>query len=87
MQWINKRGKSSRFGRIDVFKFRVFKAQFGIQREEVKRSLEFMRESWNYALRNDNGIIYEPITRFLDPLFSDISELSYYQNSTNGKST
>ena len=65
----------------DVFKFRVFKAQFGIQREEVKRSLEFVRESWNYALRNDNGIIYEPITRFLDPLFSDISELSYYQNS------
>lgn len=65
----------------DVFKFRVFKAQFGIQREEVKRSLEFVRESWNYVLRNDKGIIYEPETRFLDPLFSDMSELSYYQNS------
>lgn len=65
----------------DIFKFQVFKAQFGIQREEVKRSLEFVRESWNYALRNDKGIIYKPKTRFLDPLFSNMPELSYYQNS------
>jgi outer membrane protein TolC len=65
----------------DVFKFQVFKAQFGIQQEEVIRNLEFVKESWNYALRNEDGNIYEPSLRFLDPLYSDLSEINYYQNS------
>lgn len=41
----------------DMFKFRVFKAQFGIQREEVKQSLLFVKESWEYALRNEDDNI------------------------------
>jgi len=65
----------------DVFKFQVFKAQFGIQREEVKRNLEYVNESWRYALRNEDGIIYEPEVRFLDPMYSDLAEIGYYQNS------
>ncbi len=65
----------------DVFKFEVFKAQFGIQQEEVIRNLEFVKESWNYALRNEVGTIYEPQLRFLDPLFTDLSEIEFYQNS------
>ncbi len=65
----------------DVFKFQVFKAQFGIQREEVARSLEYVKETWRYALRNEEGTVYEPEVRFLDPLFSDLSEISFYQNS------
>ena len=65
----------------DVFKFRVFKAQFGVQREEVTQSLLFVRETWNYALRNNEGIIYEPEVRFLDPVQTNIQEIGYYQNS------
>ncbi len=65
----------------DMFKFRVFKAQFGIQREEVKQSLLFVKESWEYALRNDKGTIYEPSVRFLDRIESELSEINYYQNS------
>lgn len=65
----------------DVFKFKVFKAQFGIQREEVTQSLLFVRETWNYALRNDAGTIYEPQIRFLDPVETEILEISHYQNS------
>ncbi|MCR9132735.1 MAG: TolC family protein [bacterium] len=65
----------------DMFKFRVFKAQFGIQREEVKQSLLFVKESWEYALRNEDDNIYEPSVRFLDPIDSELSEINYYQNS------
>lgn len=65
----------------DMFKFRVFKAQFGIQREEVKQSLLFVKESWEYALRNEDGDIYEPSVRFLDPVEDELSEINFYQNS------
>lgn len=65
----------------DEFKFRIFKAQFGIQREEVSQSLIFIRETWNYALRNPDMNIYEPEVRFLDPIKAEIEEVSFYQNS------
>ncbi len=65
----------------DVFKFRVFKAQFGIQKEEVTQSLLFVRETWNYILRNEESIVYEPRIRFLDPVDAQISSIGYYQNS------
>lgn len=65
----------------DMFKFRVFKAQFGIQREEVAQSLLFVKESWRYVLRNEEGTTYEPSTRFLDPFETSISSIQYYQNS------
>lgn len=65
----------------DVFKFQVFRAQFGVQRAEVEQSLNFVRQSWNYILRNDDGIIYEPEVRFLDPQPTKILDISYYQNS------
>ena len=65
----------------DVFKFKVFKAQFGIQKEEVTQSLLFVRETWNYALRNDDRTIYEPMVRFLDPVESNIQDIGFYQNS------
>lgn len=65
----------------DVFKFKVFEAQFGIQKAEVTQSLLFVRETWNYALRNDEATVYEPEVRFLDPIQSDIESISFYQNS------
>lgn len=65
----------------DVFKFQVFKAQFGVQRVEVAQSLLFVKESWNYLLRNEQSTIYTPEVRFLDPQPNRISEVSFYQNS------
>lgn len=65
----------------DVYKFKVFKAQFGIQRAEVNQSLNFVRESWNYILRNEESTVYEPEVRFLDPNPTKIDNIDYYQNS------
>lgn len=65
----------------DVYKYKVFKAQFGIQKEEVIQSLIFVRETWNYALRNDDNTVYEPSIRFLDPVKNEIQQIGFYQNS------
>jgi len=65
----------------DVYKFKVFKSQFEIQKAEVDQSLLFVKQTWAYVLSNDNGIVYTPSERFLDPLGSKLSGLDYYQNS------
>ncbi len=65
----------------DKYKFDVFRAQFGIQRAEVEQSLLFVHETWKYALRNDEGTIYEPEIRFLDPIEKQVQEIDFYQNS------
>lgn len=65
----------------DVYKFKVFKSQFGIQKAEVDQSLLFVKQTWAYVLSNENGIVYTPSERFLDPLASKLSGLDYYQNS------
>ncbi|MEP2445991.1 MAG: TolC family protein [Balneola sp.] len=65
----------------DVYKFKVFKAQFGIQKAEVDESLVFVKQTWEYILRNENGTIYTPSIRYLDPLAAQLSGLDHYQNS------
>lgn len=65
----------------DVYKFKVFKAQFGIQKAEVDESLVFVKQTWEYILRNENGTIYTPSIRYLDPLGTKLSGLDHYQNS------
>lgn len=65
----------------DIWKFKVFKAQFGIQKSEVEESLVFVKETWAYLLRNTDGIIYTPSVRYLDPLASKLSGLDHYQTS------
>lgn len=65
----------------DMFKFKIFKSKFQIQRVEVEQSLNFVKETWKYALRNSSSTIYEPEVRFLDPFVTDISSLDYYQES------
>jgi len=65
----------------DVYKFKVFKAQFGIQKAEVDESLVFVKQTWEYILRNENGTIYIPSIRYLDPLAAKLSGLDHYQNS------
>ncbi len=67
----------------DVFKFQVFKAQFGIQRAEVAQNLLFVEETWKYALRNENGDVFEPEIRFLDAVPANISEVGFYQASAS----
>ncbi len=65
----------------DVYKFKVFKAQFGIQKAEVDESLVFVKQTWEYILRNENGTVYIPSIRYLDPLVAKLSGLDHYQNS------
>lgn len=65
----------------DVYKFKVFKAQFGIQKAEVDESLVFVKQTWEYILRNENGTIFTPSIRYLDPLGTKLSGLGHYQNS------
>ncbi len=65
----------------DRYKLRVFKSQFDIQKIEVQESLDFIRASWNYLLRNPDNIIYEPSIRYLEKHDPDLLSLSYYQNS------
>jgi outer membrane protein TolC len=65
----------------DVYKFKVFKAQFGIQKAEVDESLVFVKQTWEYILKNENGTIYIPSIRYLDPLAAKLSGLDHYQNS------
>lgn len=67
----------------DVFKFKVFKSQFQIQKVEVQQSLEFVKSAWKYALRNESDIIYEPETKYLDPVTVELLGLNYYQNSAS----
>lgn len=65
----------------DEYKFKVFKATFGIQKEEVIQNLSFIKETWKYVLRNENDNIFEPVTRFLDAYQNGLNEIAYYQNS------
>lgn len=65
----------------DVYKFKVFKAQFGIQKAEVDESLVFVKQTWEYILRNENGTMYIPSIRYLDPLAAKLSGIDHYQNS------
>jgi outer membrane protein TolC len=65
----------------DKFKFDVFRAQFGIQKKEVDESLNFVKETWAYILRNNEGVVYRPQIRFLDPVSTQLQGISYYQSS------
>ncbi|MBD3616011.1 MAG: TolC family protein [Gracilimonas sp.] len=65
----------------EVFKFEIFKSEFEIQKAEVFENMAFVRETWNYVLRNDEDIIFEPEVRFLDPVASEIESVDFYQQA------
>jgi len=65
----------------EIFKFEIFKSEFEIQKAEVAENMNFVRETWNYILRNEDKNIYEPEIRFLDPVSSDIEPVDFYQQS------
>ncbi len=80
---LNKRQDDAETDESDIFKFKVFKSQFEIQKVEVYQSLEFVKSAWKYALRNEQNTIYEPQTKYLDPVSVDLLGLNYYQNSAS----
>lgn len=65
----------------EIFKFEIFKAEFEIQKAEVAENMNFVRETWNYILRNQENEVYEPEVRFLDPVSAEIEPVDFYQQS------
>ncbi|MEX0720784.1 MAG: TolC family protein [Balneolaceae bacterium] len=69
------------FDDSEVFKFEIFKSEFDIQKAEVYENLTFIKETWNYALRNENQTVFEPEVRFLDPVSNNLEPVDFYQES------
>ncbi|WP_142452566.1 TolC family protein [Gracilimonas mengyeensis] len=65
----------------DVFKFEIYKSEFEIQKAEVFENMGFVRETWNYVLRDDEGTVYEPEVRFLDPISMELESIDFYQEA------
>lgn len=65
----------------DVYKFEIFKDEFEIQKAEVAGNMAFIRETWNYVLRNEDDTVYEPEVRFLDPVGTNIEPVDFYHQS------
>lgn len=80
---ITKEDPEHEINDTELFKFKVFKSEFEIQKYEVQQSLEFVKSAWNYALRNDANIVFEPAQRFLDPVKTEIMDISYYQKTAS----
>lgn len=76
-----KNDEDSDLDESEVFKFDIFKSEFDIQKEEVFRNMEFVRETWNFLLNDGTGNVYEPEIRFLDPIPTNIEPIGFYQNS------
>lgn len=72
---------SAELDESEVFKFEIYKSEFEIQKTEVYENMRFVKETWNYALRNEEGVIYEPSIQFLDPISSEIESIDFYQNA------
>lgn len=69
------------FSDSDIFKFEIFKTEFDIQKAEVFENLIFVKETWNYALRNNEQTVFEPEVRFLDPVTNELEPVDFYQES------
>ncbi|MAL16110.1 MAG: hypothetical protein CL670_11980 [Balneola sp.] len=65
----------------EIFKFEIYKSEFEIQKAEVEENMRFVTETWNYVLRNEEGTVFEPQIRFLDPVASNIESLRFYQDA------
>lgn len=64
----------------DIYKFRVFKSEFAIRAAEVRENAAMTKRIWNYVLQGGEDIVYEPDTRYLDPVTEDLRELDYYRS-------
>ena len=64
----------------DVFKFDIFKAEFEVQREEVRQSLGNVRRVWAYILDPAQNTIYQPESLYLDAVPFELEPFSYYES-------
>lgn len=63
----------------EVFKFEIFKSEFAIRASEARENIAYIRNIWDYVLRASEDTYYLPEQTFLDPVASEIKELSYYK--------
>ena len=77
---INQQRKDSpeEINESEIYKFKVFKAQFEAREDEVKQNLLFVTESWNYIL-GDFDTVFLPANVYLEAPSQSISTLDYYQ--------
>ena len=77
---INQQRKDSpdQINESEIYKFKVFKAQFKARKDEVNQNLLFVRESWNYILGADNAV-FLPANMYLEAPTDTIFSLNYYQ--------
>jgi outer membrane protein TolC len=64
----------------DVFKFEIYKSEFQVKRAEVEQSVQSINRIWSYVLQSDNGQVYRPAERFLDPVAFQLESYDYYQS-------
>lgn len=64
----------------DIFKFDIFKAEFEVQREEVKQSLASIQRIWRYALGSQDGSVYLPEENFIEAVPFELESFNYYRS-------
>lgn len=65
----------------EIYKFEIFKSEFDIQAAEVEENTKYIQSIWNYVLQAEDGQVFEPEVRFLDPLKNELEELDYYRTN------
>ncbi|WP_445664852.1 TolC family protein [Fodinibius sp. AD559] len=68
------------FDESDLFKFEVFKSEFGIRAAEVREEAEMTQRIWNYILNAEENTVYMPDSNFLDPVAEELREIDYYRS-------
>jgi outer membrane protein TolC len=64
----------------DIFKFDIFKAEFEVQREEVRQSINTVQRIWAYILDPSQQAVYEPESLFLDAVPFELESYGYYES-------
>lgn len=64
----------------EIYKFKVFQAQFKAREDEVKQNLLFVRESWEYIL-NAGERTFLPENGYLEAPEQKVLSIDYYQTS------
>lgn len=64
----------------EIFKFKVFKSEFAIRSAEVYENTAYVKRVWSYVLQADEGTVYMPEERFLDPIQNELKTLGYYKS-------
>jgi len=75
-----KEGDSD-FDDSDLYKFKVFKSEFGIRSAEIREEAAMTQRIWNYVLQADDSTVYKPETNFLDPVSKEIKDLAFYRSN------